>query len=93
MSLPKPLLSTDDIVVVQNGSHQSAILIWNAWSEDPIKAAVIQAILACMVAGSKLTFSWDMAPTLCQSRVCFIHSFHWEWRKCITEGFADSPKL
>ena len=62
MFLPKPVLSNDDIVVVQDGPHQSASLIWNAWSKDPIKAAVIRAILAFAGSGWKPCFTWDMGP-------------------------------
>ena len=88
MYLPKPVLSNDDIVVVQGGSHQSASLIWEAWSEDPIKAAVIRAILACMDSGSGRSFGFAMAAALHQTWVCFVHSFHWRWRTCITEAFS-----
>ena len=73
MFLPKPVLSNDDIVVVQNGSRQSASMIWEAWSKDPIRAAVIRAVLACMNSGSRHSFSFAMAAALHQSWVCFVH--------------------
>ena len=68
MFLPKPLLSNDDIVIVQDSSRRSASLIWNAWSKDPIKAAFIRAILACM---ESWRFRADMAIALHQAWVCF----------------------
>ena len=46
MALPTPVLSDGDIVEVQSGSYESARLIWNTWSQDPIKAVVLQAILS-----------------------------------------------
>lgn len=76
MSLPKPILTDDDIVVVKDGSYLSAGLIWNAWSKDPIKVAVIQAVLACMACAQKEYFSWDMASALRQNKVCYAPSFH-----------------
>ncbi len=75
MTLPKPTLSYDDIVEVQNSSHQSAILIWNTWSEDPIKATVLRAILSCQIKLPYYYFGWDMAVALGQNRVCSLHSF------------------
>ena len=78
MSLPKPILTDNDIVVVKDGSYLSASLIWKAWSEDPIKVAVIQAVLSCMVCAQKEYFSWDMASALRQNRVCCAPSFHWK---------------
>ena len=93
MSLPEPLLSKYDIVVVPDRSHLSAIRIWNIWSEDPIKAAVIRAILACMVAESKSTFSWNMALALCQSWVCFTHSFHGSGGSVLLKRFQPYGSL
>ena len=93
MFLPKPVLSDDGFVMAVNSSHQSASLIWNAWSDDPIKAAVIRAILSCMSSASNFDFYWDMASVLRQIWVCFAHPFHWEWRKCITEAFSAIRKF
>ena len=47
MALPTPVLSDGDIVEVQSSSDESAKLIWNTWSQDPTKAAVLQSILYC----------------------------------------------
>ena len=78
MSLPEPVLPKDDIVMVQDGSHQSASLIWSAWSKDPIKAAVLRAVLACKLSGTKWSFGWYMALALGENGVCFVRSFHWK---------------
>jgi hypothetical protein len=73
MAIPKPVLSDDDIVEVQSDSYESASLVWNTWSRDPIKAAVLQAILP------KFNFTlnyWlhSVVPVaLGQNRVCFLH--------------------
>ena len=48
MALPTPVLSDGDIVGGWGSSEESARLIWNTWSQDPIKAAVLPAILLCL---------------------------------------------
>ena len=47
MALPTPVLSDGDIVEVHRSSDESARLIWNTWSQDPTKVAVLQSILSC----------------------------------------------
>ena len=75
MSLPTPVLSDGDIVEVQSISDESARLIWNTWSQDPIKAVVLQAILSCPFDGPRHSSSsrriFSMA--LGQNRVCPLH--------------------
>jgi hypothetical protein len=81
MSLPTPVLSCDDVVMVQDYSYQSARVIWKNWSRDPIKAAVLRAILSHQ---SRLEndndrvdndyFSKVMSVALGQNRVCSFHS-------------------
>jgi hypothetical protein len=71
MAIPEPLLSDDDIVEVQGNSYESASLIWNTWSQDPIKAAVLQAILPKF----DIALHWlhVVAPVaLGQNRVCLL---------------------
>ena len=46
MALPTPVLSDSDIVEVQGTPFTTAKLFWNAWSQDPIKDAVLRAILS-----------------------------------------------
>ena len=41
-----PVLSDSDIVEVQSTPFTSAKLFWNAWSQDPIKDAILRAILS-----------------------------------------------
>jgi hypothetical protein len=82
MSLPNPLLSDGDIVLVQDKSYQFASLIWDIWSEDPLKAAIIRAILGCQSNMSFHRFSRIISVALGQYRVRFLISFHWELRKC-----------
>ena len=73
MSLPKPVLSVslDAVIVLSlNGPERSASLIWRIWSEDPIKAAVLRAMLSCQTRIRRPSFLQDMAPALCQNMVC-----------------------
>jgi hypothetical protein len=70
MAIPKPVLSDGDIVEVQRESYESASLIWNIWSQDPFKAAVLQAILPKIRFNYQLTMS---SEALGQRRVCFRH--------------------
>ena len=71
MSLPKPVLPEDSIVLAENMSYRSASLIWRTWSEDPIKAAVLRAILSSQ---TYAYFLEHMAVALGQNKVC--PSFH-----------------
>ena len=69
-----PVLSDGDILEVEGISYKSAKLIWNTWSQDPIKAAVLQAILSCQV-GLFLyhrDFRVVSAVALGQNRVCSL---------------------
>ena len=76
MSLPKPVLSNSDLVSCRDGSYESATLIWNTWSRDPIKAAVLRVVLACE--SSNYQFGVDMTVALSQTFVGFLHSFSLE---------------
>ena len=75
MALPTPVLSDGDIVKVEGRSYESASLIWNTWSQDPIKAAVLQATLSCPLDPryDLLPFRWIISVALGQNRVCPIH--------------------
>ena len=74
MSLPQPVLSYDDIVVVQSASRQYAHLIWNTWSQDPIKAAVLRATFSCQNRLYYYDFLGVLSVALGQNIVCFPHS-------------------
>ena len=74
MALPTPLLSDADIVEVGGWSYGSASLIWNTWSQDPIKAAVLQAVLSCFSAEYyDYDFRWAVSIGLGQNMVCPVH--------------------
>ena len=76
MALPTPVLSDGDIVEVQSTSDESARLIWNTWSQDPTKAAVLQSILYCRARTSYFYFSnfhAVISMALGQNRVSFLH--------------------
>jgi len=72
MSLPKPVLSYNDIVEAQNSPNLLPWLIWNIWSKDPIKEAVLYAILSCLLRSDDSSFIRDMAAALGQNTVCKI---------------------
>jgi hypothetical protein len=75
MSLPKPVLSYDDVVGVRNSIYHPARLIWYTWSKDPIKEAVIRAILSCQTKLGYADICGVMSVALGQREVCFRHSF------------------
>jgi hypothetical protein len=70
MSLPEPVLSYDDVMIF-NSLYHSAGVIWNTWSKDPIKAAVLQAILSCQNRLHYSDISGFMSVALGQHKVCF----------------------
>ena len=76
MALPTPVLSDGDIVKVEGMSYETASLIWNTWSQDPIKAAVLQAILPCqstVIYDYVYGFSSIFSVALGQNRVCPLY--------------------
>ena len=75
MALPTPVLSDDNIVEIEDfHSIESARLIWNNWNQDPIKAAVLQALLLCVSARPYSYFYWCASVSLGQNRVCSLHA-------------------
>ena len=96
MSLPTPVLSDGDIVEVQSSSYESARLIWNTWSQDPIKAAVLQAILSCQARlfPYRGDFRAVISMALGQDRVCSLHYSSLEVEKVYDPNvFRIPPKL
>ena len=77
MSLPTPVLSDDDIVEVQSSSDESARLIWNTWSQDPVKAVVLHAMLSCLfdIPSHPVAFRWIISVALGQNKVCTLRYF------------------
>ena len=75
MALPTPLLSDSNIVEVEGFySYKYAWRTWNNWSQDPIKAAVLQAMLSCFSATCcSYKFLWAVSTGLGQNRVCPLH--------------------
>ena len=76
MALPTPVLSDGDSVEVEGRSYESARLIWNTWSQDPIKAAVLQAMLLCLSNVSHYSFfnfGSLISVALGQNRVCPLY--------------------
>ena len=75
MTIPNPFLSDGDLVEVQNSSYEVASLIWNTWSQDPIKAVVLQTILSCQfrLGNHSRSFREIISAALGQNRVCFLY--------------------
>jgi hypothetical protein len=72
-TLPKPVLSDDDIKM---SLHSSLNITWETWSEDPIKATALRAIFSCQHRLDIQPFSFDMARALTQTNwVRFLHSY------------------
>jgi hypothetical protein len=81
-ALPKPVLSADDIPKASSApynSHEScdsSRRTWETWSNDPIRAAALRAILSCQCRLEWQFFNWDVAPALAQTNlVRFLHSY------------------
>jgi hypothetical protein len=75
MTIPEPVLSDGDIVEDQSSSVQSSRPIWKTWSQEPIKAAVLYAILSktSELINSSRDFRGFISMALGQNRVCFLH--------------------
>jgi hypothetical protein len=72
-ALPQPVLCDEDIA---NAPWDSLSMTWKTWSNDPIKAAALQAILFCQHRLGSLDFNWGVAPALAQANlVHFLHSY------------------
>ena len=55
-------------------NHSS--LIWNTWKEDPIKVAVLRAIVSCQVRLGRVGhFGWDMHTAMAHKPVRFLYSY------------------
>jgi len=75
-ALPKPVLSDDDIAMALKRPHNPPNLIWDTWSKDPIKAAVLRALFSCEVRfGRDASFGRDIAGALTQRWVCLRHLY------------------
>ena len=68
-ALPKPVLSSDDVMVSPQ-IYVNPRQTWNTWSQDPVKGAILRAILACHVRlGRSILFGGQMGNALAQRRV------------------------
>ena len=70
-------MSEDDIALILTLKVpcHSLRLIWDTWSQEPIKAAVLRALLSCQVRFGDRISPFDMADALTQRRVCLLHSY------------------
>ena len=71
MALPEPVISHDDIMKVEG---QCASMIWNSWSQDPTKAAVLQAVLPWYKNLVDFGFLYQIVKALSHRQVCFSSS-------------------
>ena len=77
MVLPEPVLSDDDIKVVEEKYGNPSGLISNTWSADLTKLAVLWAIDSRQ-ARFGAAFGESIASALIQKPVCFLHSYSLE---------------
>lgn len=77
-TLPKPVLSSDDVTLA--GSPSPMSLVWSTWSKDPIKATILRAMLARQVRlRHSVSFGSHIVDALAQqSKVCSLHSYSLE---------------
>ena len=79
MALPTPVLSDGNIGEIEDFyTIESAKLFWNNWKQDPIKAAVFQAMLSRLSGRHysydyRRAFSRVFSTGLGQNRVCPLH--------------------
>ena len=79
MALPEPVLSDNDILMVWREYHGSSSLISNPSSKDSTKSAVLRAMAPCLARlGYGSDFDADIANSLAQKAVCFLHSYSLE---------------
>jgi len=75
-ALPKPVLSDDDIAVALKELSNTPSLIWDTWSKDLIKVAVLRALFSCQVRlGHYLFLGNQVADGLNQCQVCILCSY------------------
>jgi len=71
-----PVLSNDDIALALKEPRDHPSLIWDTWSEDPIKAAVLRALFFCQVRLDIDHFLGNqVSDALNQCRVCLLCSY------------------
>ena len=76
MALPEPLWSNDDIDVAEEVDRDPSSLAWKTWNNDPIKIAVLRAIVSRQGRVGHANFGSDMAKALAQQYwVCFLHFY------------------
>ncbi len=79
MALPKPVWSNDDLDVAREVVRNPSSLIWKTWSKNPTKLAVLRAVVSCQVRLGRIEFfGWQIANTLAQHVVCFLHFYSLE---------------
>ena len=66
-------------------------MIWNIWSKDPIKAAVLRALLSCQVRlGRSSFFDVDIVDALSQFKVGCVYfiPIYGKWRTYVTKKIS-----
>ena len=76
MVLPEPVLSADDIKVIEEEIHNPSSLISNTWNKDPTKLTVLRAMASCSAQlNSGRWFGRNIAYALAQGPVRFLHFY------------------
>ena len=76
-------MSYEELEGIGDTSVESLRGVWNSWSQDPIKAAILQAVLPYM------TIHWLMGAALCQKKV-FLHLLPMDERNSLLKCFQTS---
>ena len=79
MVLPEPVLSADDIKVIEEEIRNPSNPISNTWSKDPTKLTVLRAMASCLARlNHDKFFDTDITWALAQGPVCFLHLYSLE---------------
>ena len=87
-TLPEPVVSYKELKGIDNTSIESLRVVWNSWSQDPIKATILRAVLP------HLRFYYLMGDALFQKKVLSSSSTMEERNsllKCFQTLYGDGP--
>ena len=65
-------------------------LVSSTWGKDPTKLAILRALYSCQarLGHDGAAFRGHIVDALAQKSVCFLHSYHWKWRRYIDKLFS-----
>ena len=79
MVLPEPVLSADDVNVIEEKLRNPSSLISNTWIKDTTKLTVLRVMASCLARlDCDSVFNTDITYALAQKSVCFLHLYSLE---------------